>query len=277
MLDSPVVVLDRLGTAPSADVWVVVADGRRLVVKAFTLDWYVAEQPDRVAHEAAVLQLLASTPVPAPRLAAVDPDGSRAGVPVVMMGHIEGTADRMPVNADAVADVLRAIHTLDVDVPRRFRRYSEGCRLEVPRWADDSSVWERAFGVAAGPVPDAATGFIHRDFNTGNVLWDGAAVTGIVDWSAACRGPIGIDAARLRLDLTLAGRRNEAELVSSAVAARGDPDPAQPYWDVVDAVDALPFYPDGVHRVHTWPPDGDLARRGAIEGFVAEALAGLGA
>ncbi len=43
--------------------------------------------------------------------------------------------------------------------------------------------------------------FIHRDFHPGNLLWSRRRLTGIVDWAAACRGPIGCDIAHCRANL----------------------------------------------------------------------------
>jgi hypothetical protein len=82
-----------------------------------------------------------------------------------------------------------------------------------------------------------------------------------------------IAAARIRLDLVLAGRASEAAAWESAgLGAVG-----HPYWDVVDAIDALPFYRDGSHRVHRWPQDRHRTARNAIERFLARSVAELGA
>jgi Ser/Thr protein kinase RdoA (MazF antagonist) len=43
----------------------------------------------------------------------------------------------------------------------------------------------------------------HGDYWSGNVVWRDRKLTGIVDWSAASRGPRGIDLGWCRLDLVL--------------------------------------------------------------------------
>ena len=52
---------------------------RTLVLRIHTNDEWLAREPDLAAREAAVLELLAPTAVPAPELVAVDPDGARPG------------------------------------------------------------------------------------------------------------------------------------------------------------------------------------------------------
>ena len=63
---------------------------RMLVLRVHTNDEWLAREPDLAAREAAVLELLAPTPVPAPGLVAVDPDGSAAGRPCVLMERLPG-------------------------------------------------------------------------------------------------------------------------------------------------------------------------------------------
>ena len=51
------------------------------------------------------------------------------------------------------------------------------------------------------PVPTADIGFVHRDFNPGNVLWVRSRLSGLVDWQWACVGPRSVDPAHCRLNL----------------------------------------------------------------------------
>ena len=51
------------------------------------------------------------------------------------------------------------------------------------------------------PVPASDVGFVHRDFNPGNVLWVRDRLSGLVDWQWACVGPRSIDPAHCRLNL----------------------------------------------------------------------------
>jgi hypothetical protein len=53
----------------------------------------------------------------------------------------------------------------------------------------------------------------HYDFWSGNLLWNDATVTGVVDWSGARSGPRGIDIAWSRQDLVLQGRPRAAQIL----------------------------------------------------------------
>jgi thiamine kinase-like enzyme len=46
---------------------------------------------------------------------------------------------------------------------------------------------------------------VHRDFHPGNVLWRRGAVSGVVDWQAACTGPAAADVAHCRVNLLTIG------------------------------------------------------------------------
>ena len=72
---------------------------------------------------------------------------------------------------------------------------------QPPRWTARPELWERAVELFRSPIPPADVGFIHRDFNPGNILWVRRELTGIVDWQAACVGPRSIDPAHCRLNL----------------------------------------------------------------------------
>jgi hypothetical protein len=97
-----------------------------------------------------------------------------------------------------------------------------------------------------------------------------------VDWLSACRGPLGIDVARVRVDMVLRGEAAGAAAVRDAYRAVGVADAYHPHWDVVDAVDLIPFYA-GPDAVDAWPGTPDTARRRLhLEGFLDEALAELG-
>jgi aminoglycoside phosphotransferase (APT) family kinase protein len=272
-----VTAVEPLSGATTAAVQGVAAGGRRLVLKRFVHRFFVDEEPDRATHEAAFLRLLAATDVPVPRLVAVDPDGSECGVPAVLMTRLPGRREVPNPNPAATADVLARVHRVRPDVPYGFVRYQEGAAgAGAPTWASHPALWERALGVAASPGPGGGWGLIHRDANDGNMLWEGSSVSGVVDWLSACRGPLGIDLARVRLDMVLRGEQAGAEAVLGAYRVVGVSDAHHPHWDIVDAVDLVPF-DRGEVAAAAWPGTPDaVARRERLEGFLAAALAELG-
>ncbi len=95
-----------------------------------------------------------------------------------------------------------ALHDIDasqVELPP-LTTYAQKS-YDPPRWTSDPGLWERAVELFARPVPTADVGFVHRDFNPGNVLWVRDRLSGLVDWQWACVGPRSIDPAHCRLNL----------------------------------------------------------------------------
>lgn len=206
-------------------------------------------------HEAAVLEWLAGTPLPTPRVVA-------AGASELLTTWLPGRVHIRPT------DEARWLHSLDqlaagvhqVTPPPwlpPYRRDLDPATVRPPEWAGDVRLWERAIE-AAGPDPKP-TGpdayFIHRDFHPGNVLWERGRVSGLVDWVEACLGPPAVDAAHCRLNLAWIGG---LELVERY------PAPRDPYWEVVDIVDVAEW--------EAPTPD----ERDGMEAFLADALSRLG-
>jgi aminoglycoside phosphotransferase (APT) family kinase protein len=181
-------------------------------------------------REAAVLELLADTPVPAPRLLAADPEGLRCGVPALLVTFLPGSPPGAGLPPDALVDGMAqagdAIHAVDAAgrVPA-YRRYVAAEQLEVPAWARRPELWLRAIELAREAPPDLPACLIHRDFHPGNTLWEADRLTGVVDWSYASWGPAPVDAASLRWNLAI--DQGPAERVPGS----------HPYWDVVTVLD----------------------------------------
>lgn len=99
-------------------------------------------------------------------------------------------------------DAMIALHDIDAsdaELPA-LSTYAQK-RYDPPRWTSDPALWERAVDLFHGPVPTSDVGFVHRDFNPGNVLWVRQQLSGLVDWQWACIGPRSIDPAHCRLNL----------------------------------------------------------------------------
>ena len=131
-------------------------------------------------------------------------------------------------------------------------------RNAVPSWAADRGVWERAIALAHEPAPLLPERFIHRDFHPGNTLWEGAQLTGIVDWTTGSRGPGAVDLGHLRWNLVV----DHGQRVADALLPHPE---HHPYYDVVTVLDVLPeLDPTDTHA--------ELLR---LEDHVARALAEL--
>ena len=167
----------------------VLGDGRELVLRRWARPGWELDDPDlTAAREALVLERLAGTPVPAPELVAADPDAAACDVPALLITRVPGRdlPGRPPLGPLAAA--LAEIHAVDPAGIPPYRRYYEPDRLAVPTWAGDRDVWERAIALAHAPPPELPERFIHRDFHPGNTLWEGAELTGVVDWTTGSRG-----------------------------------------------------------------------------------------
>ena len=250
---------------------------RRLVVRRFhdaerlrTDPWYVP------ANEAAVLQLLDDTEVPAPRLLAADPHGRICDVPALLTTRVPGRPAARPWDMDAflttLAQALARVHEvpLDTALPPYAPYYDPAVRGErrPPEWSGSPGLWERVFETLSGPEPETPAGFIHRDFHAGQTVWSGDRLTGIVDWTTGSRGPYGIDLARMRIDLAVEYGVDVSRRFQAIYRAATGRDVRHPYWDLMDAADAVLDMPD--------PRTQDIADRyGRFEHWIAIALSEL--
>jgi aminoglycoside phosphotransferase (APT) family kinase protein len=162
--------------------------------------------------EAAVLQALEKTEVPAPRLRWADLEGARMERPVLVMDLAPGICDGFVLNGDrplpqrlAIAqriyDLLGRIHLVD------WQRIGLGDVLDDPGPGAPSQAvdhWEGELRrVQIEPEPELAvivawlranapqspaTVLVHGDFKPGNVLLEGDQVSVVLDWETAHLG-----------------------------------------------------------------------------------------
>jgi aminoglycoside phosphotransferase (APT) family kinase protein len=242
---------------------------RRLVVRRFhdtarlrSDPWYVP------AGEAAVLELLDDTEVPAPRLLAADPYGRLCDVPALLVTRVPGRPAARPWDMEAylarIAQALTRVHEVPAEVDlRAYVPYHDPAvhgERHAPVWSGSPELWQRVFEVISGPAPETPTGFIHRDFHPGQILWSGDRLTGIVDWLTGCRGPYGIDLARMRISLAIEYGVEVAERFRAIYLGTTGQDGHHPYWDLLDAADMILDMPvpqtqavaDGYSRFEHW-------------------------
>jgi aminoglycoside phosphotransferase (APT) family kinase protein len=212
---------------------VVLADGRELVLRRWARPGWADDDPDlTAAREALVLGRLAGTAVPAPELVAADVGAAQCDVPALLVTRVRGMPfeGRPPVGP--MLEVLEEIHAIDPDGVPPYTRYYEPERLVVPQWATDAAVWESAIAAAHEDPPELPERFIHRDFHPGNTLWEGAKLTGVIDWTTGSRGPAAVDLGHLRWNLAV----DYGERVADSVLPHPE---HHPYYDVVTALDVV--------------------------------------
>jgi aminoglycoside phosphotransferase (APT) family kinase protein len=156
------------------------------------------------SRERLVLRALDGLGGLAPVLLGGDPEGRRWKHPTSLISWLDGGPDITPTDPTGWArDLGRALATAHGVPVERL--------LELPSVFDDRG---GSMDLLAGPLeaevrtrwqevvaaPEVLT---HGDYWSGNVVWRDGALTGIVDWSAATRGPRGFDLGWCRLDLVL--------------------------------------------------------------------------
>jgi aminoglycoside phosphotransferase (APT) family kinase protein len=213
-----------------------------VVLRQMTVEPWRSFAAELLQREAETQIALEATDVPAPRLVAVDPLGERAGEPSLLMTRIPGRTRLTGFDLGRLAAMLVRIHSIHpARPPRTFQLWTEPARWVVPPWARDALVFEAAFARIAGPAPGGPRCFMHRDYQPGNVLFDGPRLCGVVDWVEASWGPPALDVAHCQTNIALLdGVDAAAPWRATYVAAGGtlseDPD----YWALMDAVSMLP-------------------------------------
>ena len=285
---SRVVSVRPLSSAWLANHVVEVADAAGAVHPVVLRRWarpgWDEDDPDfTAAREAAILDLLAPTPVPAPALLAADPGATVCDVPALLLALLPGGPPDLRGDpgrlVEGLAAALPPIHA--VAVPRAearhagppgsatgpgprvvpdHHRFYDPARLDPPAWSARPGLWRRAFEVAAGPPPDDHACFIHRDYHPANTLWTGGRLTGVVDWIGGSWGSPSVDLGHMRVNLAADLGLEVADRFLAAHRALTGFD-HHPWWDVASAVDVTPEAPG------SW---------NGLEDLIAAALARLG-
>ncbi len=231
--------------ATSSDVYhLTLTRNEPVVLRLFTGSGWLAVEPDLAEHEAAALRLMDSNPVPTPRLLGVDPDGSQAGVPAVLMSELPGRIHLLPVDLDAwltaLAEPLGHLSSVETgQFEWAYRTWQDLDSLEVPPWSGRADVWEDVFAAVREDPPPSPIGLLHRDYHPTNVLWLNGELSGVIDWVNACVGPAGIDVGHCRLNLAAMYGPDVADTFTDKIEALTST-PHFPHWDLLSVVDWLP-------------------------------------
>jgi Ser/Thr protein kinase RdoA (MazF antagonist) len=236
---------------------------RRYVLKLYRPD---PSEPDSAGREARMLELLAPTGLPVPRLLALDREGTDTVWPALLMTRMAGRRRFRPREVrpwlEGMARLASRIHSAPVplDALPSYRLWGARDALEMPAWWTRPSVWKVAVDLFRRPAPAETVAFIHRDFHPGNLLWKGRRPSAIVDWLHGCRGPVSVDVAHCRLNLWLDNGPGVANAWLEECGATGH----HPYWDIADA---LSWIPD--------PAVDGLRRAQRYESFIVDAVSRL--
>jgi aminoglycoside phosphotransferase (APT) family kinase protein len=234
-----------------------------------------------VENESAALALLADArfDIPVPRLIGKDVTGAHADVPAVLMSRVPGRDVLAPRDIDpyldGLATTLRAVHAVSVPdaTVAAYRPWGLDTVIAPPSWSPRADVWTRAIDIAHRPLPVEDPVLLHRDFHPGNVLWRRGEISGLVDWTHACRGPAAADVAHCRMNLAVLFGID----VADEFARRYGPVDDLATYDIAAVVGAAA---DGPPEVWRWHDAGridvtDAHLQRAHDELLARAISGI--
>ncbi|WP_395244867.1 phosphotransferase family protein [Agromyces sp. MMS24-K17] len=203
----------RIGDGQSNLTYLVARGGERVVLRRGPRPPYPPSAHDML-REARILDLLAPTGLPVPRVRAVCDDESVLGVPFYVMDLVPGIVigDELPAAfdaaedrrglAEAAVDALAALHRVDVAsgplasigrpagfLERQVSRFASLWPGNTTRQVDG---FDEVAGWLAAHVPASGrAAVVHGDFRIGNLLYRPAGpptVAAILDWEMATLG-----------------------------------------------------------------------------------------
>jgi aminoglycoside phosphotransferase (APT) family kinase protein len=216
--EGPITAIDLLAGGRSNLTYLLRLGERRVVLRRPPLGHVLPTAHD-MRREHTVLSALACSDVPVPAPLALCTDEDVIGAPFYVMDHVEGRVLRTPEDAvdvtaaaaralsERLAEVLAAIHRLDVDraglgdfgrpqgyMARQLKRW--GRQWEASHAADPGSrtdeAYDRLVKRLAERLPnDGLTGLVHGDFRLDNALVrlrPEPGIAAVVDWEMSTLG-----------------------------------------------------------------------------------------
>ena len=217
------------------------ARARGFVLRVFSDAQWLAREPDVPIREGVALQQARFCQVATPRFIAYATPDAGFGAPGVLMTRLTGHVELQPADPSAwsaqLANVLAQIHAHPArDFGWNYFSWIDETTLQVPDWAEQPQLWQRAIEFWRAGPPRENSVFLHRDFHPCNVLWHQGKISGVVDWVNACLGPRGVDVAHCRTNLAvLFGIQVADEFRDRYLAIAGGQH--HPYWDVASILE----------------------------------------
>jgi aminoglycoside phosphotransferase (APT) family kinase protein len=260
------------------------ASGERVVMRRFLNPHWLGIDPHLARREAAVLQALERTQVPAPSFVGVDPYGARCEAPTVLMGFVPGNRTVLTDMKRYAAELAHAMATIHDVAPPAVEGLPDETE-QIPRIVQEASpnrhgsapspaLWAQV-GERLPPVPFGPNVLIHGDFHPGNVLFFRNRLSAVIDWPLASAGQPASDVGFCRLDVALMLGLEVADMVLHAYEAEtGKPVGDRGWWDLF-AASRADLALDTWTESYAGLADVDLATVTArFDRFVAGALAG---
>lgn len=242
----------------------------------------LAQDPHAAAHEAAVLETVATAGIPAPRVLLVDESRHLLPTPYLVLDYIEGAAVFTPSRgaavATAVATLLASLHRAAIDTrPLAFLPRAHQL-VKSPQRPLDAALGEARIRtvLASASPPSGPTHLLHGDCWPGNLLWRDDRLAALVDWEDAMLGDPLADLAISRLDLLwIFGPAAMHTVTTTYADMTGHDLAALPRWDLAAALRPCGNLAEWAAQ---WPalgrPDINVATMAAAHAqFVDQALA----
>jgi aminoglycoside phosphotransferase (APT) family kinase protein len=213
----------------------------RLVARVFRVE----ARPGIVEKLLVVLPAAEAAGVPVPEVVWADPGGGLLGRPLLLCRWIQGNSFRdAPDLSSRIAQLARSladIHGTKVDLDEvwAYPTIPPGHLRDWARRSDAAAPVLELVERLALNVP-VKSGLVHGDFWSGNVLWLGGALAGVIDWDASGPGDAGADVAKARLDLALHIGLDAADAFVSRYAQERPVSEHQPFWNLREAVSGFP-------------------------------------
>lgn len=217
---------------------------------------------DEARREAAMLEALRGEVVPAPELLWLDTDGAVFGRPAMAVTLLPGRPRSAHVADDpavvrGLAEALVSLGWVPLDRVSHLEVAPDAAAmtarlatatLPTSTIVDTEAIRQTVVAGAAAVEPLTPV-LCHGDFHVGNVLFDGARVTGIVDWSHARILDPRADVAYCALDLALLAGHEVADAFLAEHAALRGPMAEAPWWRLWAATRA---FPDPLSWLPSW-------------------------
>jgi len=173
----------------------------------------------RIPRHYRTLEVLAGTPVPAPKPVALDVLNQYFDVPTMVIEHAGYPLIKPRSQSSWVAqmaDALFRVHQLapentdlgHLEEPLPFNP------SDPPARPKSDELLERVSAVLAehaGKVAPLPPSLVHDDFWPGNTVWHRQRLTAIIDWDGAIIGDRRADVAQCRVDLTFIAGQEAAD------------------------------------------------------------------
>jgi aminoglycoside phosphotransferase (APT) family kinase protein len=221
----------------------------RLVLRRYAVfgDYDLGEKASR---EFKTYQLLQRYGIPAPQPVYLDRNGKLFGAPSIVTSYVPGRLIESPSNplewARSLAIMLARIHTipcsaeeqeflLDAKAEATWFIRSEAAPAYMQAHPQGTIVWQTVKDLFSR-LQNTAPTLVHIDYWPGNILWEEAQISAVVDWEEAAYGDPAIDVAYCCMNMALGGMPQAAdEFLHTYELERDQPVANLGFWELAAA------------------------------------------